>query len=178
MALSSSGPTRPANAYMVSRQDQKLSSLPDCLSAMPAIARWNACECRFGMPGRTKRPRRCPSAAVASSVMTRNIPPASTSMRMFSFQPCGSQAYSAKQSVIARCSVVSPSMPRPALPAPGTNVDNTAMNPIWDGLLLDCRLATMADTDTAYGAVEHAALGWRDGVITFAGPQSGLPEKP
>lgn len=52
------------------------------------------------------------------------------------------------------------------------------MNPTWDGLLLDCRLATMAETGSAYGAIEHAALGWRDGVITFAGPQSGLPEKP
>ncbi|HEY7871915.1 MAG TPA: imidazolonepropionase [Rudaea sp.] len=48
----------------------------------------------------------------------------------------------------------------------------------WDGLLLDCRLATMADTGTAYGAIEHAALGWKDGVIAFAGPQSGLPGKP
>ena len=52
------------------------------------------------------------------------------------------------------------------------------MNPIWDGLLLDCRLATMADTDTAYGAVEKAALGWKDGKIAFAGPQSALPGKP
>lgn len=48
----------------------------------------------------------------------------------------------------------------------------------WDHLLLDCRLATMADNGTAYGAIEHAALGWKDGVIAFAGPQSGLPGKP
>jgi len=50
--------------------------------------------------------------------------------------------------------------------------------PLWDHLLLDCRLATMADNGTAYGTLEHAALGWKDGVIAFAGPQSGLPGKP
>ncbi|MBU6198951.1 MAG: imidazolonepropionase [Xanthomonadaceae bacterium] len=50
--------------------------------------------------------------------------------------------------------------------------------PLWDHLLLDCRLATMAETGQAYGAVENAALGWKAGVITYAGPQSGLPGKP
>jgi imidazolonepropionase len=48
----------------------------------------------------------------------------------------------------------------------------------WDHLLLDCRLATMADNGVAYGAIENAALGWKDGIITFAGPQSGLPGRP
>ncbi len=48
----------------------------------------------------------------------------------------------------------------------------------WDHLLLDCRLATMADTGVAYGAIENAALGWKDGVFIFAGPQSALPGKP
>lgn len=48
----------------------------------------------------------------------------------------------------------------------------------WDGLLLDCRLATMTDTGAAYGAIENAALGWKDGAITFVGPQSRLPGKP
>jgi imidazolonepropionase len=48
----------------------------------------------------------------------------------------------------------------------------------WDHLLLDCRLATMADIGTAYGAIENAALAWKDGVIAFAGPQSALPGKP
>ncbi|HST27146.1 MAG TPA: imidazolonepropionase [Rudaea sp.] len=52
------------------------------------------------------------------------------------------------------------------------------MNPAWDHLLLDCRLATMADDGAAYGAVDEAALAWKDGVITFAGPQSALPGKP
>jgi len=47
--------------------------------------------------------------------------------------------------------------------------------PRWDGLLLDCRLATLADNGLPYGAVENAALGWKDGHIVFAAPQSELP---
>jgi imidazolonepropionase len=46
----------------------------------------------------------------------------------------------------------------------------------WDHLLLDCRLATMCDNGTAYGVVEHAAIGWKDGQIAFAGAQADLPE--
>ena len=42
-----------------------------------------------------------------------------------------------------------------------------------DGLLLDCRLATMSDH--SLGIVEQAALGWKDGVIRYAGPKSALP---
>lgn len=44
----------------------------------------------------------------------------------------------------------------------------------WDGLLLGATLATLAD-DAGYGLVEDGALGWRDGVIVYAGPRSGLP---
>jgi imidazolonepropionase len=51
------------------------------------------------------------------------------------------------------------------------------MNPAWDRLLLDCRLATMTDNGAAYGAIENAALAWKDGIIAFAGPQSALPGK-
>ena len=50
--------------------------------------------------------------------------------------------------------------------------------PRWDGLLLDCRLATLCEAGTAYGAIERAALGWKDGVIEFAGPQAQLPGDP
>jgi len=49
---------------------------------------------------------------------------------------------------------------------------------MWDGLLLDCRLATLTDNDQPYGRIENAALGWKDGKITFAAPQSQLPGKP
>lgn len=45
----------------------------------------------------------------------------------------------------------------------------------WDGLLLGATLATLAD-DAGYGLVERGALGWRDGVIVYAGSQAGLPE--
>lgn len=44
----------------------------------------------------------------------------------------------------------------------------------WDGLLLGATLATLAD-DSGYGLIEDGALGWRDGVIVYAGPRSGLP---
>jgi len=48
----------------------------------------------------------------------------------------------------------------------------------WDCLLLDCRLATLCETDRPYAAIEHAALGWKNGVIEFAGPVSQLPGDP
>ncbi len=54
----------------------------------------------------------------------------------------------------------------------------TSASPKWDGLLLDCRLATMRDGEDAYGLVEAGALGWKDGLITFAGPQAQLPGNP
>ena len=47
----------------------------------------------------------------------------------------------------------------------------------WDGLLLDCRLATMGAAGS-YAVIENAALGWRDGKITFAAPRSELPGEP
>jgi imidazolonepropionase len=48
----------------------------------------------------------------------------------------------------------------------------------WDQLLLDCRLATLTNTGQPYGAIENAALGWKDGVITFAGPKTQLTGRP
>jgi imidazolonepropionase len=47
----------------------------------------------------------------------------------------------------------------------------------WDHLLLDCHLATLADAH-GYGAIADGAIGWRDGVITFAGRSSDLPDRP
>ena len=47
----------------------------------------------------------------------------------------------------------------------------------WDTLLIDCRLATLRG-DTPYGAIENAALGWKDGTIAFAGSASALPGPP
>src|SRR5215470_9248460 len=48
----------------------------------------------------------------------------------------------------------------------------------WDGLLIDCRLATLCDTGAPYGGIEQAAIGWKDGVIAYAGPQAQLPGRP
>lgn len=50
--------------------------------------------------------------------------------------------------------------------------------PPWDRLLLDARLATLRDDLGAYGAVEDAALGWKDGLIAWAGPRAELPGEP
>jgi imidazolonepropionase len=47
----------------------------------------------------------------------------------------------------------------------------------WDGLLLDCHLATMAGSDD-YGIVEDAALAWKDGRIAWLGPRGQLPGAP
>lgn len=54
----------------------------------------------------------------------------------------------------------------------------TSIDPIWDGLLLDCRLATMRDGSADYGMIEDGALAWKDGLITFAGPSARLPGDP
>ncbi len=53
----------------------------------------------------------------------------------------------------------------------------TAEDTRWDGLLLDCRLATLADAD-GYGIVEDAALAWRNGRIAWLGPRAQLPGPP
>jgi len=52
------------------------------------------------------------------------------------------------------------------------------MNPPWDGLLLDCHLATMTDNGLPHGSIGHGALGWKDGVLTFVGRQADLADEP
>ena len=47
----------------------------------------------------------------------------------------------------------------------------------WDGLILGASLATL-HADDGYGAIEDAALGWRDGVLTFVGARADLPDDP
>lgn len=51
-------------------------------------------------------------------------------------------------------------------------------DPRWDHLLLDVGLATLLDNGVPYGAIEHGAIGWRDGRIAFAGPVSELAGEP
>lgn len=52
------------------------------------------------------------------------------------------------------------------------------VDPRWDHLLLDVGLATLLDNGVPYGAVEHGAIGWRDGRIAFAGPVTELAGEP
>ncbi len=47
----------------------------------------------------------------------------------------------------------------------------------FDGLLLAPALATL-DAETGYGLVEHGALAWRNGLLTYVGPRDGLPGDP
>jgi imidazolonepropionase len=49
-------------------------------------------------------------------------------------------------------------------------------NARWDGLFVDCRLATLAGE--RYGIVEDAALAWKDGAIAWLGPRRALPGAP
>ena len=43
----------------------------------------------------------------------------------------------------------------------------------WDGLLLDCRIATM--TGDGASLIERGALAWKDGLIAYVGAQFELP---
>ncbi len=47
--------------------------------------------------------------------------------------------------------------------------------PSWDLLLTNARIATMQESDVAYGVIEHGALGIADGKIAWVGPESELP---
>lgn len=48
--------------------------------------------------------------------------------------------------------------------------------PAWDMLLTNTRIATMQESDVAYGVIENAALGIADGKIAWLGPESDLPD--
>ena len=45
----------------------------------------------------------------------------------------------------------------------------------FDGLATGMTLATL-DADSGYGLVEDGALAWRDGLLAYVGPRSGLPD--
>ena len=51
------------------------------------------------------------------------------------------------------------------------------MDTRWDGLLVNARLVTLAG-DAGYGVIEDGALGWRDGMLVFAGYRTDLPAPP
>lgn len=48
----------------------------------------------------------------------------------------------------------------------------------WDGLITHARVATLAGDGVPYGAIEDAAVGWRDGRICHVGPMADLPAAP
>ena len=48
------------------------------------------------------------------------------------------------------------------------------MTETWDSLWTNARLATMTARGAAYGAIEQAALGVKDGRIAWAGPMAEL----
>ena len=52
--------------------------------------------------------------------------------------------------------------------------DSRRTDPRWDGLITGVTQAAL-DADSGYGAIEDAALGWHEGVITFVGTRSQLP---
>jgi imidazolonepropionase len=55
-------------------------------------------------------------------------------------------------------------------------MDRTDTRP-WDGLIVGASLATLDEGD-GHGVVADAALGWRDGVLTYVGPADALPGEP
>tara|TARA_R110002110_G_scaffold83635_8_gene217123 strand:- start:1908 stop:3113 length:1206 start_codon:yes stop_codon:yes gene_type:complete len=47
--------------------------------------------------------------------------------------------------------------------------------PVWDKLLINARIATMAEGDTPYGAIEEGAIAVARGRIVWVGPMTDLP---
>ena len=69
---------------------------------------------------------------------------------------------------------------RPAMRPPADGPLTIARMPTtarWDGLLLCPTVATL-DAPSGYGLVADGALGWKDGLLAYAGPRSGLPGDP
>jgi imidazolonepropionase len=48
----------------------------------------------------------------------------------------------------------------------------------WDGLIVDCQLATMRANGVPFGEIPRAALGWKNGRIVFADAMDALPGSP
>ena len=46
----------------------------------------------------------------------------------------------------------------------------------FDAVWLNANIATMQDTENAYGTINNAALAIKNGVIAYVGPQTNLPE--
>ncbi|WP_222565042.1 imidazolonepropionase [Novilysobacter antarcticus] len=61
--------------------------------------------------------------------------------------------------------------------APASTRSPDATGEPWDGLILGASLVTLVGPE-GYGEISDGALGWRDGLLTYAGPREGLPGKP
>jgi len=92
MTSMSSGCSCSRKRYISLRHDQKLSPCGPPFSVRPAMPRWNAVECRHGMPGITG-PSSCSALPAGTPDASPVITPASsTSNRTFSRQPVASRA--------------------------------------------------------------------------------------
>src|SRR6476661_6657687 len=96
IASTSSGVSRARKRYISSRHAQKLSPSGPALCVRPAIARWNACECRFGIPGTTGPFRRSAATSVMFVATLAITPSSPTTISTWSAQPEGSIALEAR----------------------------------------------------------------------------------
>ncbi|MNE46499.1 hypothetical protein D3C80_1408420 [compost metagenome] len=100
MMPSWSGLILPTRRYIRSRQVQKLSFGLPATSARPAMARWNACECRLGMPGSSGPLMRSAPSALALAWTWVKRPSGPTSSLTLLAHPLGNKARSAKKADI------------------------------------------------------------------------------
>ncbi|MEO6172539.1 MAG: imidazolonepropionase, partial [Arenimonas sp.] len=46
-----------------------------------------------------------------------------------------------------------------------------------NGMIINAKLATLRDDLGAYGAIDNAAIAWKDGIIIYSGAMQGMPEQ-
>src|SRR6185312_4019901 len=88
--------SRARKRYISSRHAQKLSPSGPARCVRPAIARWNAWECRFGMPGMAGPFKRSAATSVMFAATLAITPSSPTTISTSSAQPEGSIALGAR----------------------------------------------------------------------------------
>src|SRR5690606_6743121 len=179
---------RPTKPYITVRQVQKLSSAPASVpcptrSVSPAMARWKAWLCRFGIPGIIGPDSHSASPCAVSGLTDEMVPAESTSMVTLRAQPSGSSALSAwNWREIMRASglasgecdtTICCNAPQPRQIGSSMKIDTP-----WDIVYRNARLATMRLNGQPYGAIEDGAIALKDGRIAWVGPQAELPASP
>src|SRR5690606_37866626 len=176
-----SGSSRWAKRYIASRQLQNESCECSWRSAMPAIARWNACECRLAMPGTTRWLMLPPLRACS-------IRPWRSSWNLVPWcQPSGCQILAWGIVVMGRILARRAGSGEHAPPTMAGHVngqrpwsfrmtDTRAQVQRWDGLVLGASIATL-DED-GYGAIDDGALAWRGDTLAWVGARADLPGAP